>query len=349
MALTSTLVPEWAPQSALMITWPHDRTDWADSLPSIERLFLTLATEVAKREALLIVCRDTEHREYVRRRLTTQGIDAQRLLFALADSNDIWIRDYGPQTICGNAKPSLLDFRFNGWGGRYPFDLDDALTRQLYAQGRFGTVPMHSLGMVLEGGSIDSNGYGQCLTTSRCLLSQNRNPGYDRGTVECKLGEFLGIRKVLWLEHGTVLGDDTDGHIDNLARFCDDRTIAYAICQNSADAHYRSLKRMEEEIIRFRDPMGRPFRLVPLPLPTPIKDHRNQRLPASYLNFTIINGAVLVPVYHDPVDTLVLERLRPIFAPREIVGIDCLPAVQQCGGIHCLTMQLPQGVDLTIC
>jgi agmatine deiminase len=349
MALTQSLVPEWAPQSALMITWPHDRTDWADSLASIEQVYLTLATEVVKREPLLIVCRDREHRQHIRNRLTTHEIDTQRVILAVAGSNDIWIRDYGPQCVCGNGIPSLLDFRFNGWGGRYLSNLDDALNRQLYDQGHFGTLSMHSLDMVLEGGSIDSDGHGQCLTTSRCLLSASRNAGHDRATVERRLGELLGIRRVLWLDHGFLLGDDTDGHVDNLARFCDDRTIAYATCENPEDEHYRSLQRMKKEIMRFRDRLGRPYRLVPLPLPAPLTDHRNRRLPASYLNFAIINGAVLVPQYHDPADKPALARLRPIFAPREIVGIDCLPVIQQCGSLHCLTMQLPQEIDLTSC
>ena len=346
MAQMRRLVPEWEPQSAPMITWPHDRTDWADSLPSIEQLFLTLATEVVKRQSLLIICRDTDHRQHVLARLTGYGIDPWRVILAIAGSNDIWIRDYGPLTVREDGNPCLLDFRFNGWGARHRFEQDDALTRRLYAQGQFGKVPIQSLKMVLEGGSIDADGMGQCLTTSRCLLSANRNPGQVRASIERKLADLLGIRRVLWLDHGFLLGDDTDGHVDNLARFCGNRTIAYATCENSKDAQYQSLKRMEQEIMGFCDPMDRPYRLVPLPLPAPIEDQRNHRLPASYLNFVIINGAVLVPQYHDPADNLALQRLRQVFAPREIVGIDCLPAIQQCGSLHCLTMQLPQCVGL---
>lgn len=337
-------LPEWASQSAIMLSWPHERTAWASTLDDIERLYLDLAAVIAKREALLIVCRDTTHRARVRDRLAGCGIASDGVVFGLAEIDDTWIRDYGPITVRRDGKLRLLDFQFNGWSGRYPAALDNAVTRDLHQQGLFGNIERQSINLVLEGGSIDTDGQGTLLTTSQCLLASDRNPGSDRSAIEARLAATLGVRRVLWLEHGYLAGDDTDGHVDNLARFCDPQTLAYATCDDPTDKHYAALKAMEDQLRRFRDHADHPYRLIPLPLPSSIFNSKGQRLPASYVNFLIINGAVLVPQYRDPMDRVVLNRLQAVFDERELVGMDCLAAIQQYGALHCLTMQLPRGV-----
>jgi agmatine/peptidylarginine deiminase len=203
---------------------------------------------------------------------------------------------------------------------------------------------LQSVDLILEGGSIDSDGRGTLLTTRHCLLNPQRNPEYDCVGLEGLFGQIFGTRQVLWLDHGELEGDDTDGHIDTLARFCDEHTIAYVRCDDPQDSHYAPLREMERELQAFRDSDGRPYGLVPLPLPAPKRDEHGKRLPATYANFLIINGAVLVPVYGDAQDAVALECLAPCFPGREIVPIHCLPLIHQYGSLHCVTMQLPAGV-----
>jgi agmatine deiminase len=267
-----------------------------------------------------------------------------RVRLAIAPSDDSWSRDHGPITVYRNGSPWLLDFRFNGWGGKYRAEQDDALTRRLHGAGVFGATPLQSIDLVLEGGSIENDGVGTLLATSRCLLSPTRNPGLFRADLEATLRELLGIERILWLTHGGLLGDDTDGHIDTLARFCDRETIAYVTCPTQDDPHYAELAAMEQELRSFATVEGRSYRLVPLPLPQAKHDESGRRLPATYANFLIINGAVLVPVYQDPADAVVLERIASCFPGREVVPIDCVPLIRQFGSLHCVTMQLPWGV-----
>ncbi|MFL6647021.1 MAG: agmatine/peptidylarginine deiminase, partial [Sulfurifustaceae bacterium] len=240
-------------------------------------------------------------------------------------------------------RPLLLDFQFNGWGGKYAHDLDNLITRRLHEGDAFGSTSLETIDLILEGGAVEVDGSGTLLTTSRCLLAPTRNPRLAREAIEQELRDWLGLNRILWLEHGALEGDDTDSHIDTLARFCDARTIAYVTCDDPSDTHYRELKAMEAELKAFRAADGSPYRLVPLPWPRAQYDE-DRRLPATYANFLIINGAVLVPTYRDPADAVALRRLGECFPGREIVGIDCLPAIAQNGSLHCLTMQLPEGV-----
>ena len=233
-----------------------------------------------------------------------------------------------------------LDFTFNGWGNKFDARLDDRVTRALAASGML-TAPVETLDFVLEGGGIESDGQGTLLTTERCLLASTRNPHFDKTQIEQKLKTWFGLNRVLWLRHGDLIGDDTDGHIDTIARFCDARTIAYQACDDRNDAHYADLKAMEDELKSLRTPDGQPYRLVPLPLPAPIFDAEGKRLPAGYPNFLILNGAVLVPTYRDANDAIALERLRPCFPDREVIGIDCRALIAQYGSLHCVTMQYP--------
>lgn len=327
-----------------MLAWPHAQTDWAACLDAVDDTYADIAREIAAREALLIVCRDDRHLAHVRGRLRSEGARLDVVRFAIAPFDDTWIRDYGPLTVLTGGRLKLLDFRFNAWGEKYAASKDNAVTRALHAAGAFGDIPIETIGMVLEGGSIEVDGAGSLLTTRHCLLAQTRNPDLGRLALERRLKMLFGVERVLWLQHGFIRGDDTDSHVDMLARFCDPLTIAYTACDDPADEHDQALKAMEAELQSFRTCEGTPYRLVPLPIPKPIYNQQGQRLPASYANFLIINDAVLLPVYNDPADRVVVERLQQVFSGREIIGIDCTALIQQYGSLHCATMQLPEGV-----
>ena len=334
------LPPEWAPQSAVQLTWPHAHSDWAPILDEVEPVFAA----IARFEIVLVACYDATHRERVRARLAAAGVPAVRTRLYVAPSNDTWARDHGPIAVLCQGEATLLDYGFNGWGGKYPHGLDDRITRTLHAQGAFGDTPIEHQDLILEGGSIEVDGSGTLLTTERCLLAPTRNPRLARADIERELAAQLGLTRFLWLTHGYLAGDDTDSHIDTLARLCDPNIIAYVTCDDPSDEHYTELKAMEAELKTFRTPNGAPYRLVPLPWPQPKCDADGARMPATYANFLIINGAVLVPTYRDAADAVALERLRGCFPDREVIGIDCLPLIWQHGSLHCVTMQIPEGI-----
>lgn len=338
------LPAEWAPQSGVMLTWPHAHGDWAPRLAQVEPVFVAIAAAVAKRERVLISCFDADQRAHVQALLVAAGIAPKRVDLRVAQSEDTWARDHGPITVvCGDER-RLLDFRFNGWGGKYPAELDNDITRALAAQDAFGATPRQAVDMVLEGGAIEVDGSGTLLTTERCLLAPTRNPAMSRSDIEKHLSELLGLHRVLWLSHGYLAGDDTDSHIDTLARFCDRDTIAYVACDDPGDEHYTGLTAMESELRAMRTAAGAPYRLVPLPMPRARFDEDGSRMPATYANFLIINGAVLIPTYDDPDDRVAFDRLATCFPGREIIGINCLPLIRQHGSLHCVTMQIPAGV-----
>ncbi len=338
------LPAEWAPQSGVQLTWPRPDSDFGDDLAAVEPVFAAIAARISHYEKVIIVCADAAHRAHVSELIGKARGRLGKIVFPLAPANDVWARDHGPITVLDAGAPRLLDFRFNGWGGKYPADLDDRLTRTLHVEGIYGPTPLEAVDFVLEGGSIDSDGEGTLLTTTQCLLTPTRNPGLARADIESRLRVTFGIERVLWLEHGALAGDDTDSHIDMLARFCDARTIAYTACDVPDDEHFDELGRMAAELAALRRADGEPYRLVPLPLPQAKRNRDGERLPASYANFLVINGAVLVPVYNDPADDVALERLRECFPGRDIVEIPCLPLIAQFGSLHCATMQLPEGV-----
>ncbi|WP_026340667.1 agmatine/peptidylarginine deiminase [Thioalkalivibrio sp. ALJT] len=334
------LPAEWEPQGAVQLTWPHDQTDWAATLDQVHPVLATIAAGISRYQPVIIVARDPEHIEEISGFLSETAIQPDRLWFALAPSNDSWARDHAAITVLEEGQPRLLDFVFNGWGGKYPAELDNAITRTLASQGVFGACVPEPIDMVLEGGSIESDGAGTLLTTRRCLLTPTRNPTLDRAAIERRLAQHLGARRILWLEHGQLEGDDTDAHIDTLARFCAPDTIAYVRCDDPQDPHYAELQAMEAELQALRQRDGEPYRLIPLPWPSAIIED-DRRLAATYANFLIINGAVLLPVYGDPADAVARKRLATAFPGRDIVTIDCRPIIRQGGSLHCLTMQYP--------
>lgn len=328
------------------MTWPHSESDWEPFLPVVEPVFAALAAAIAKSERLLI----TVHNEQVASRalnyLTQAGVAPAQYQLVLVCSDDIWTRDYGPITIIENGNPILLDFRFNGWGAKYSATQDDALNKTLHSAGIFGNTPLQRINLVLEGGSIDGDGQGTLLTTESCLLTPTRNPELDQKSWEAELHAHFGIERVLWLRHGSIIGDDTDGHIDTLARFCSPELIAYQSCNDPNDDNFLDLQEMAAELINLQQMNGAPYRLAPLPWPRPHYAADGRRLPATYANFLIINNAVLVPQYNDPADQDTLAILQKCFPGREIIGINCAPLILQNGSLHCVTMQLPIEVQI---
>lgn len=336
----STIFPaEWAPQSAIQLTWPRADGDFAKHFEAVERNFIELAAAISHYQDVIIgygLDADT-----LKKRLVKAGGIGERIKIHAVRSNDVWARDHGPVTVFRAGKPVHLDFIFNGWGNKFDATLDNTVTRQLAELGAL-TAPVETLDFVLEGGGIESDGLGTLLTTERCLLAQTRNPQFCKMQIEEKLKAWLGLSRVLWLTHGDLIGDDTDGHIDTIARFCNARTIAYQACDDHNDEHYDDLKAMERELQALRTDDGQPYTLVPLPLPAAIYDEDGKRLPAGYPNFLIMNGAVLVPLYGDAKnDPIALERLRPHFPNRVVIGIDCSALINQYGSLHCVTMQIP--------
>jgi len=338
---TSIIFPaEWAWQDAVMLTWPNVNTDWAENLEEVEQVYVSLASEILKRERLIIVCDSKE-----RTRQYFSDEQKELIRFVELPYNDTWARDHGPVSIFNNGMPTILDFGFNGWGNKFDARLDNQITVGLFRKGIFSGETAYSdcNDFILEGGSIETDGKGTLLTTSACLLNPNRNPWYSKADIEDKLEELLGVTRCLWLDHGHLEGDDTDSHIDTLARFCDENTIAYVQCTNRDDPHYEDLARMEEQLKTFVNRFGKPYRLVPLPMVSPIFNDQGKRLGATYANFLIINNAVLVPVYGTVEDNQALEIFKSLFPDREVVGINCLPLIRQNGSLHCITMQIPKG------
>lgn len=335
------LPAEWEPQAGTLLSWPHPDSDWGPFLEAVERGYVALAGALARRQPLHILHRDPDHRRHIQGRLFRAGLLSPDLAFHQVPCDDTWIRDYGPVTVLEDDHPRLIDFRFNGWGGRQPAGRDDGASARLHGLGALGDAPLERRDLELEGGAMDSDGAGTLLTTRRCLLA--RNPGMDEADYEAALGDALGVSRVLWLEEGELTGDDTDGHVDMLARFCTPRTLAYTASAGPGDPDHRALQALERELEGLADASGGPYRLVPLPRPRPIQDADGAPLPASYANFLVVNDAVLVPFYDDDADAVARGRIQACFPRREVVGIPSRGLILQYGSVHCATMHLPRG------
>ena len=338
------LAPEWFPQSGIQLTWPHAGTDWNYMLDKVTACYLRLAYEIAVRERLLIVCPDPAEVE----RLLNEQLPkkaTENITYFACPTNDTWARDHAFLSVVDTDGVHLLDYRFNGWGGKFEASLDNAINRRLYEQGAVKGLYTDRLDFELEGGSIESDGMGTLLTTTECLLNPNRNPQLDKTQIELRLREDFGAEHILWLEHGALAGDDTDSHIDTLARLCPQDTILYVKCYRTDDEHYAELQKMEEQLQTFRTHEGKPFRLIALPLPEAIHDEEGQRLPATYANYLVMNRAVLYPTYAQPaLDEQARLAIEKAFPGYSVVGIDCRALIYQHGSLHCATMQYPKGV-----
>lgn len=342
---TTQLLPEWALQSAVMLTWPHEDTIWADMLDDIDAAFVEISAAIVPNQSLIITCYHAAHQKHIQRLLLKAGVNISKVHCYIAPSDDIWVRDHGPVTIIDKHSPCLLDFTFNGWGNKYPAEHDNQITHHLHQQHAFGHTPVKNINMVLEGGSIEVDGSGTLMTTNHCLLSPERNPNMNQDEIENTLKDLFGLKQILWLDHGYLNGDDTDGHIDTLARFVNSHTICYVQATDKNDEHYDELNKMEVRLKTFRNHEGRPYQFIPLPMPRACYAKIDgRRLPATYANFLIINHAVLVPVYNDPADDEALKIFAGCFPDRKIIPIHSLPIIQWNGSVHCMTMQLPEGI-----
>lgn len=339
------LPAEWECNGSVILSLPHPGTDWLPMLDEVRKCYVEIIKTLSAYCNLLIVTSD-----FVNDALCLNAdasIDHSRLTYFGIETNDTWVRDYGfITTVDSQGKFYLNDFKFNGWGLKFAADKDNLVNRHIvkslsHINGNY----VNHLSFVLEGGSIESDGHGTLMTTSRCLLSPNRNGGMTKEEIGGYLTRCFNLQQILWLDHGALAGDDTDSHIDTLARFAPADTILYVATDNRDDEHYDELKAMEQQLRSFTTLSGKPYNLIPLPLPDPIHDEDGYRLPATYANFLITPGAVIVPTYGQPVnDKIAIERISTAFPGYETRGVDCNALIKQHGSLHCATMQIDDTV-----
>ena len=326
---------EWEKSDAILLSWPHADTDWNYMLEKVTECYLNVVKAITRFMPVIIVA---PQKETVTSCLPKDLMS--KVTICETPTNDTWARDFGPITLldCDN-NPVLLDFKFNAWGLKFAADKDNLITKNLFENKYITGIYQNHLGFVLEGGSIETDGTGLLLTTSECLLSPNRNGDMSKSEIESYLKSTLNIKKVLWLNHGFLKGDDTDSHIDTLARLAPNNNILYVKCSNEKDIHFEELSKMEKELKTFTNTLNEPLTLVPLPLPDPIYED-GERLPATYANYLVTEKAVFVPVYGQQKDALALKQIQKVFPAKEIVPIDCNALISQHGSLHCITMQL---------
>lgn len=332
---------EWEPQSAVLIAWPHSDTDWADRLSSVESTYVALVVAIARFQKALILVPDNYLLQHARYLLLDAGVNMQRVRFEVVEYDDTWLRDSGPVTLIDEHVFRLLDFHFTAWGGKFEASQDDLIVRNLFKHNVFQNAQHKRIEFALEGGGIETDGRGTLLSTWHCL--HERHPDLSREDITSTLETELHQSRMLWLDHGYLEGDDTDAHIDTLARFASVDTIIYQGCQDPDDSHYVELQTMAKELAAFKQTNGQPYRLFELPWPKPILDD-GRRLAASYANFLIINGAVLMPAYGDAMDENAADVMALAFPGRQIIQIPCRSLIWQNGSLHCITMQLPEGL-----
>lgn len=332
---------EWEPQSAVLIAWPHADTDWADRLAEVEETYVALVAAITRFQDAVICVADDDLQTYAEARLRSARVDMARVRFVSAEYDDTWLRDSGPITLRDGNRFKLLDFRFTGWGGKYEASRDDRLVGELSSLQLFHNYFVQTIDFALEGGGIETDGEGTLLTTWQCL--HERHPDAARDELTRKLAGWLKQERVLWLDHGYLEGDDTDAHIDTLARFAPGNAIVFQACDDPADSHHAELQAMAADIAALRTRDGAPYRQFPLPWARPVIDG-GRRLAASYANYLIVNGAVLMPAYGDPADSAAAAVLAQAYPGREIVQVPCRSLIWQNGSLHCITMQLPAGL-----
>ncbi|MEZ3522019.1 MAG: agmatine deiminase family protein [Muribaculum sp.] len=335
------LPAEWEPHGAVMLSWPHKDTDWAPVLDEAIDCFVEIAKAIAREETLIVVAPDVEE---PRRVLDCEKLP-NRILYLTVPTNDTWARDFGPITVERDGNPVICDFKFNGWGLKFPADKDNLITRAMCNTGLLRGRYSNELSFVLEGGSIESDGQGTLMTTSQCLLSPNRNGAMSRDEIEEYLKSRFGLDRVLWLDYGALEGDDTDSHIDTLARLAPNDTILYVGTDDVTDSHYDELNKMKLQLQSFVTASGQPYNLIELPLPDAVYDEEGNRLPATYANFLIMNHSILMPVYRQPQkDELAAQIIKIAFPDHQVVKIDCSVLIKQHGSLHCVTMQVPETI-----
>lgn len=341
--LVQPLAAEWETDGTVLLAWPHADTDWNYMLPEVTDCYRRLVQALVPWHRVLITAPDcTVPKRILANAEGTEG----RVYYADIPGNDTWARDFGPLTVRdAYGQPHVVDYQFNGWGLKFAADLDNLVTLRLCERKVITAPRLNRLGFTLEGGSIDSDGAGTILTTSRCLLSPDRNGDLNREEIEAELYRTLGADRVLWLEHGALAGDDTDSHIDTLARFAPGDTIVYVGCDDPKDANYAELQAMEEELRGLRTRSGQPYNLVRLPSPNPVIDpDEGIQLPATYANYLVTAKGVFMPMYGEPETDLLAAQTLVVAYGRRVTGVDCRALVRQHGSLHCVTMMLPDEI-----
>ncbi len=330
---------EWEEHKATWLSWPHKLESWPDKFEPVPYVFVEMVKHLHKYEHVNINVKNEEMQAQVAGLLKDGGVDMNAVTLHLIPTNDAWCRDHGPMFIKNAAGDrQIVDWGYNAWGGKYPpFDLDDVVPTRIAE--KYGMKVYHP-GIVMEGGSIDLNGKGTLLTSKACLLNENRNPHLTKEQIEDYLKAYLGVTNILWVGDG-IIGDDTDGHIDDISRFVNPTTIVTVVEENQEDENYEILQENLELLKGFKDQDGNPIKIVTLPMPAPVY-FDDTRLPASYANFYIANKVVLVPTYRDEKnDQIALDILQGLFPDRKVVGIDSTDLVWGLGSFHCVTQQEP--------
>jgi len=334
-------LPEWHPQDAILLTWPHQESAWQTILDTVESTYIELVSIISHHQACLIQLHPSVDITVLARKLADAGANLSRCYFVECESNDTWARDHGPISIQKAANQQLLNFQFNGWGNKFEHTLDNQLNQVMADKGVFA-APIETSEWVFEGGSLEVDEFGTLMSTEHCLLNKNRNPNANKQTIENYLKNTLGVKRILWLSEGELEGDDTDAHIDTLARFAPNNQIIYQGCQDKTDDHFTSLTAMALQLANFRNEQDLPYELIELPFPNAIYAEDGHRLPATYANFLITNDLVIVPSYGDSADFVAAERIQQAFPAHRVVSVDARPLIEEHGSIHCITMQLSQ-------
>ncbi len=331
------LLAEWEKQDAVQFTFPHADSDWKFILMDAIQVFVDVITAIIPFEKVIVVTKDiAKTKSYFK------DYSSSNLFFYEIDSNDTWARDHGGISVSNDLDIKILDFTFNGWGLKFNAEKDNLITEKLHLSNVF-KVYLEKIDFVLEGGAIETNGLGTLITTRHCMKSPHRNPSFSEEQINNLLFKSFGASNIYWLNHGYLAGDDTDSHIDTLVRFCNPTTLAYVKCNDLQDEHYESLLKMEAELFNLVDVDGNSFHLVPLPWPDPCFADDGHRLPATYANFLIINGAVLLPIYNVKQDQEAVNVLTSLFPDRKIIPVLCRTLIEQHGSLHCISMQYPEG------
>lgn len=335
------LPAEWESFGAILLSWPHEDSDWAYMLEEVTTCYIDIVKAIIQETDVIIVAPDID---IPKKQLS--HIDQSRIKYLEIPTNDTWARDFGVITTCDNEGNFILnDFQFNGWGLKFASNKDNLITRAMIEQKAITGVYNNCMGFALEGGSIESDGNGLILTTSECLLSPNRNGDLSKEEIEQYLTTIFGIKKMLWLDYGFLEGDDTDSHIDTLARIAPNDTIVYVGTDDVSDIHYEALQSMKQQLTQFTTLEGNKFNLIELPLPDPINDEDGYRLPATYANFLIMDKSVIMPIYNQPQKDLLATQIMQIAFPNhKIITVDCNALIKQHGSLHCVTMQLPKEI-----
>ena len=340
------LAPEWARQDAVILVWPHIHSDWGNAnngnqLQKIELTYLELSRYICEQQKLILIAYDQEHISHIQRCLLSKGIREDNIIYIEINTNDTWVRDYGPVCVQSETNNVLLNFKFDAWGEKYPYDHDKAFNYVLSEKLNFNSE-LVDIDFVLEAGNIDTNNRGCLLSSIECFKRNISKNNLSLSAIESNFRKWLACENIFWIDKVRLIGDDTDGHIDNLARFCADDIIVYSSKASTSDANTDALTSLKQQLKSIKQQNHNNLELIPIPIPSVIT-HDNKRLPASYVNFLITNQYIFVPVFNDKHDDIALKMIDDCFPSREIIDIESTTLIQQYGGIHCTSMQIPQG------